>query len=185
MELRALNASNFKAFASLFTADGSGCYCAVWRTYDETWEQRCNDRAHPNRELANRLVNDGSHWGFLAFDGGTLMGWTASGPKTEFPLLKTKLGSRMTPFESSIWSVGCIAFKKAKDSELNSSQMIAAVARKAMAAGAEFLEAYPTDPWDQARGYRGSYLQYLQLGFREHSSEEDDASRVVCMRLKL
>ena len=35
--------------------------------------------------------------------------WTGSGPKTAFPLLKTKLASRLSDFSEKIWTVGCMA----------------------------------------------------------------------------
>jgi hypothetical protein len=185
MRLEALNAQNFEVFQSIFTPGGSHCYCAVWRAFDQTWEQRCKDPSLPNLSFAKEAVLRGTHWGFLAFDEQSFAGWTASGPKTEFPLLRTKLGSRLSPFSSDIWSIGCIAFREGENNEAKSEKIIRAVASKAKAAGAEFLEAYPTNPWDKPRGYRGSLVQYLKLGFEEFSSDLDGDSKILCMRLKL
>jgi hypothetical protein len=185
MQLKALSAENFDLFESIFTPGGSGCYCAVWRTYDETWEQRCKDRSLPNLSYAKSAVIGGAHWGFLAFDENGFAGWTASGPKTEFPLLQTKLASRTTPFSPEIWSIGCIAFKETGNNESKAAKIIKAVADTAREANAEFLEAYPTDPWDKPRSYRGSLVQFMNLGFEEFSSEQDGESRILCMRLKL
>lgn len=185
IRLEALEPKNFSLFESIFTPGGSGCYCAVWRNHDLTWEQRCKDPSIPNLTLAKNAVAQGVHWGFLAFDENRFAGWTASGAKTEFPLLRTKLGSRTTPFSPEIWSIGCIAFKEIGNNEAKSEQMIRAISIKGKEAGAKVLEAYPTDPWDQPRAYRGSFAQYKKLGFEEYSSEQDGESRVLCMRLNL
>jgi hypothetical protein len=185
MTLQSLNSKNFGIFADLFTPGGSGCYCAVWRAFDASWEQRCKDRTHPNRDIARKYVSEGTHWGFLAFNGPDLVGWTASGPKIEFPLLESKLGSRLSPFISSIWSIGCIAVKNPLQKHDATVNIVKAVAKQAHAAGAEFLEAYPTDPWDVARSYRGSLKIYEALGFKEFSADVDGDSRILCMRLGL
>lgn len=95
--------------------------------YNHAWEQRRKDPSLPNLSFAKNAVAHRVHWGFLAFDENGFAGWTAPGPKTQFPLLKTKLGSRTTPFSSEIWSIGCIAFKEIGNHETKSEQMIRAV----------------------------------------------------------
>jgi|JI6StandDraft_1071083.scaffolds.fasta_scaffold632965_1 hypothetical protein len=45
--------------------------------------------SQPNCLITKKRVEAGHHVGFLVYDGDLLVGWTGSGPKTDFPFLKT------------------------------------------------------------------------------------------------
>lgn len=143
------------------------------------------DPSLPNLKLAKDFVEKQIHLGYLVFDNDNFIGWTASGPKTEFPLLRTKLASRLTDFKSNIWSIGCLSMKNCKEEEGAFLQVIDLVIQQARLSGVEYLEAYPVDPWDKHRSYRGNKDWYRQLGFKQFGSEEDGVSKIICMRLKL
>lgn len=186
MHLEVLNLENFDSFSALLSGiEFGGCYCAVWRSYDQTWVQRCKDQSHPNLNLTRSFIEQDLHIGFLVYENNELIGWTGSGEKTNSPILKEKLGSRLTPFTSNIWSIGCIAIKENYRGKSKSKLIIKAVITKAKEAGAKYIEAYPIEPWEESRSYRGSRKNYVELGFEEFAHENDGNSKIVCMRLKL
>ncbi len=186
MQLEPLTTKNFELFESLFSGkDSGGCYCAVWRSFDDTWVSRCNSADKQNLEITRKNVEQGLHIGYLVFEKEELIGWTGSGPKTEFPILETKLGSRLTPFSPSIWSIGCFSIKQAFRGKSKSTQVVKSLIEAAKINEAEYIEAYPTDPWDEPRSYRGSLRLFEKMGFVRFGDEADENSKIVCMRLKL
>ena len=186
MQLKELNRTNFDSFSKLLSgSEFGGCFCAVWRSFDETWSKRCQDSSKPNLSLSKSFVENGFHLGYLVLENEELIGWTGSGPKTEFPLLETKLASRLTPFTSNIWSLGCIAVKQSSRGKSKSEEIILATIKKAKEHDALWIEAYPIDPWDEPRSYRGSIKQFERLGLERYGAEIDGDSKVVCMRMKL
>ena len=169
----------------LGSPDFGGCFCAVWTSHGEDWVSRCRDKSQPNFEITRKDLESGRHVGFFVFDGPTLVGWTGSGPKSSFPFLKTKLGSRLSEFEPGIWSIGCLAIKEAYRGSGISKPIVEAVIAKARAAGAQTLEAYPVRPFDEARIFRGTHKLYQDLGFTELGSEKDGDFDILLMSYRL
>jgi GNAT superfamily N-acetyltransferase len=162
-----------------------GCFCAVWTSYGEDWASRCSDQSQPNFFITGKNVKEGRHAGYLVYQDKSLIGWTGSGPKTAFPYLKSKLGSRLSDYSSDIWSVGCLAVKESYRGNGVSDLIVRAVAKEASARGASFLEAYPTRRFHEPRIFRGSYTLYQRLGFLEAGAEKDEDHEIVLMRLGL
>lgn len=114
LTLEALTPDKLNVFRDLLgSSEFGGCFCAVWTSYGDDWVERCHDKSQPNFYITKRNVEAGQHTGFLVYQKNDLIGWTGSGPKTSFPFLKTKLGSRLSEFSSKTWSVGCLAVKAA------------------------------------------------------------------------
>jgi GNAT superfamily N-acetyltransferase len=162
-----------------------GCFCAVWHSYDKTWEQRCQDVEQPNYFSSEELVKKGMHLGYLVYLGETLIGWTGSGPIESFPLMKTKLASRLSPPSSRTWSVGCLAVASQFRGQNLAAKIVLAVIEEAKIQGAESLEAYPVRPNHEPRLYRGSFTLYEKLEFREIAAEGDGDHDIVLMRRDL
>jgi GNAT superfamily N-acetyltransferase len=161
LHLERLTPNGIDIFAELLGgAEFGGCFCAVWTAHGPDWVRRCGDPARPNLEVARRRVDAGEHVGFLA----------------------TKLGSRLSPADADIWSIGCIAVRQDRRGTALPQKIVAAVAELARNAGARALEAYPTRPWDEPRSYRGSHRMYEQLGFQERGAERDGATEILLMR---
>jgi GNAT superfamily N-acetyltransferase len=169
----------------LGSSDFGGCFCAVWTSFDETWLTRCLDPAQPNFDITCRNVMAGRHVGFFIYADEILIGWTGSGPKTAFPLMQQRLGSRLSPFNENTWSIGCIALKAAYRGRGLLTAVIQAVIKEARQAKAHIIEAYPTDPWDEPRSYRGALSIYKRLGFQTVTSEPDDNSDMLLLQLVL
>lgn len=184
VRLHSLTENDLGAFQNLLgSTDFGGCFCAVWTSFGEDWEKRCDDPSQPNFTLTARNVKNGLHVGYLVYKGSGLVGWTGSGPKTSFPLLKTKLGSRLSDFSDRIWSIGCIAVAKEQRGKSFSEQIVRAVCEEARIRGADLVEAYPARPFHEPRIYRGTHTLYERSGFKEINSEKDGEFDIVLMQL--
>ncbi len=186
LRLESLSVETLPQFRELLGSNEfGGCFCAVWTSYGSDWEDRCKDKSQPNFLITKANVEAGRHTGFLVYDNEDLVGWTGSGPKTDFPFLKTKLGSRLSDFNSEIWSVGCLAVTTAYRGRGIADLIVKAVAAEARKQGSVALEAYPTRPFHEPRIFRGTFQLYSRLGFREAGSDRDGAHEIVLMQLPL
>ena len=186
LTLQPLTSEKLDVFKALLgSKDFGGCFCAVWTSHSDDWISRCTDQTQPNFFITKRNVDEGRHVGFLVYRGTDLVGWTGSGPKTDFPFLKTKLGSRLSSFSSELWSVGCLAIAESYRGNGLADLVVQAVAEEARAKGAISLEAYPTRPFHEPRLFRGTYQLYKRLGFVETGAEKDDDYEIVLMNLPL
>lgn len=186
LKLQPLATDNLDVFKELLgSSDFGGCFCAVWTSFGDDWIDRCKDKAQPNFLITKKNVEAGKHVGFLIYHGNDLIGWTGSGPKTDFPFLKTKLGSRLSNFSSEIWSVGCLAVKGTHRGQGMSDIIVKTVAEEASRRGAVALEAYPTRPFHEPRVFRGTYHLYKRLGFFEVGAEKDGDYEIVLVSLPL
>jgi len=186
IRLTALTKDKLADFKDLLgSSEFGGCFCAVWTGYDETWETRCADRSQPNFLITKQNVEAGKHAGYLVYQGDDLVGWTGSGPKTAFPFLKEKLGSRLSEFSEKIWSVGCLAVKESFRGKGLAGLIVQAVAAEAIKHNASSLEAYPTKPFHEPRIFRGTYRLYERMGFAEIGCEKDGDYEITLMRLHL
>lgn len=186
LKLQSLTVDKLNIFKELLGSnDFGGCFCAVWTSHDDDWVARCNDKAQPNFLITKKNVELGHHTGFLIYQGNGLIGWTGSGPKTAFPFLKTKLGSRLTSFSPDTWSVGCLAVKETYRGKGLSDFIVRAVVEEASKSGATTVEAYPTRPFHEPRVFRGTYQLYKRLGFVEVGVDKDGDYEIVLMSMFL
>ena len=184
--LEALSPSNLDVFRNLLgSKEFGGCFCAVWTSFGDDWGARCGDRSQPNFLITKKNVEDGKHVGYLVYQGTELVAWTGSGPKTAFPYLQTKLGSRLSVFTDESWSIGCLAVSESHRGKGLGDFIVKAVANRAKANGAKFLEAYPTRPFHEPRIFRGTENLYKRLGFVEAGSDRDGEHEILLMRLNL
>lgn len=132
LRLTPLVESLLPQFRTLLGAnDFGGCFCAVWTSFGEDWSSRCGDPAQPNYFITEANVRKGRHVGYLVHENEELVGWTGSGPKTSFPWLESKLGSRLSPFSEKTWSVGCLAVPERHRGRNLSQRIVEAVIREA------------------------------------------------------
>ncbi len=162
-----------------------GCFCAVWSSFDESWEKRCADLTQPNFFISKLEVEKGKHKGFLVYQGINLVGWAGSGPKTDFPILENKLGSRLSKFSQEVWSVGCLAIRKEFRGKGLADLIVKNLIKLARQSNAVAIEAYPTYPYDEPRVFRGTFSLYQRHGFTEIGSEIDGEFEIKLMKLTL
>lgn len=183
-----LDARRLQAFERLMSGkEFGGCYCAVWTNHDESWGDRCQNRPHENLEHTRRRVRAGQTTGFLVqrVSDGEIIGWTGSGPKTAFPLLKDRPGSRLGVWEDSVWAIGCLAIGFAHRSRGYSRGIVDLVVDEAKKAGASSVEAYPLEPASEGASYRGTRKLFAEAGFETADGEASGDFHAVRMVKKL
>jgi GNAT superfamily N-acetyltransferase len=186
VQLKPLTPTDLDAFRELLgTSDFGGCFCAVWTSHGSDWEKRCDDSSQPNYFLTKKDLNQGRHVGYLVYFEGQLVGWTGSGPKNSFPLMETKLGSRISEFSKEIWSIGCLALSAKFRGQNLAEKIVLAVIDEAKANGAKIIEAYPVRPFHEPRMYRGSYKLFQKLGFVEIAAEQDGEFDILLLQYSL
>lgn len=186
LTIKPLTPAELPAFRDLLGgADFGGCFCAVWHAFDESWVQRCQDPAQPNYAVTEKRVRAGQHAGYFIHEGPELIGWTGSGPKSDFPLLKEKLASRLTPVSPDIWSIGCLSIREKFRGHGYADRAVESLSALAITRGARWLEAYPVRPTHEPRLYRGTERLYERQGFAVAGVEKDGAHEVLLMRREL
>lgn len=186
--LRPLEPRRLADFEHLLSGkDFGGCYCAVWSCYGEDWEARCRERSQENLEHTRARVRAGQRVGFLAYReiDGAVVGWTGAGPKTLFPLLKDRPGSRLGPWEDSVWAIACLAIAFPHRGQGSSRRIVELVVEAARAAGARAVEAYPLDPEEEQGAYRGTRRLYESAGFVSAGSEPSGERLALRMERRL
>lgn len=164
-----------------------GCFCSVWHSFGPDWEARCKERPAENLKAVAERIAAGGHLGFLVKrdDDGAFVGWTAAGPKTGYPYLKDRPGSRLGAWDDSVWSVACLAVAFAHRGRGHSAEILKAVIEKARKAGARSLEAYPCEPSIGGSEYRGSKKLYEAAGFKVAEGEPAGETHALRMELAL
>lgn len=184
--LKPLTPAELPAFRALLGGpDFGGCFCAVWHAFDENWVPRCQDPTQPNFAVTEKLVRAGGHAGYFIHEGPELIGWTGSGPKPGFPLLKEKLASRLTGMSPDVWSIGCLSIRERFRGHGYADRVVESLTELAISRGARWLEAYPVRPTHEPRLYRGTERLYARLGFAVAGAEKDGEHEVLLMRREL
>ena len=176
LRLNLLDKRRIQDFEHLLSGkEFNGCYCAAWTNFDETWDERCKTRPQENFEHTRNRVAARQHVGYLVIrdSDGAVVAWTGSGPKTSFPRLKERPGSRTGPFDASVWSIGCLAIGRSYRGLHYSRQIVEHLVEEAKRAGAKTIEAYPIEPSGDDNASRGSKAMYEALGFTVAAQEQE------------
>ncbi|MBI4347160.1 MAG: GNAT family N-acetyltransferase [Elusimicrobia bacterium] len=164
-----------------------GCFCAVWTNHDGTWDERCKTRPQENLEHTRASVVSRKHVGYLVIrdsDGATVA-WTGSGPKSAFPYMKERPGSRGGSFDDGVWAIGCLAVGRSYRGLGYSKRIVEGVIEEARRAGAKTLEAYPVEPAGDDQAYRGSKAMYESLGFSVAGQDSEGSYTFLRMEKSL
>lgn len=186
LHLVALVPDRFADFVALLGGEEfGGCFCAVWTHHDEDWPARCADASRPNAARTLRDLRGGRSAGFLVHAAGEVAAWVGAGPKRDFPFFTTRLAARCSGRGPDQWVLGCLAVAARWRGQGLHEAITRAVVAEARRAGAAWLEACPTDPWDEPRRYRGALSTYRRLGFREVAREKDGETAIVLVERDL
>ena len=85
--------------------------------------------------------------------------------------MKERPGSRLSPFEDSLWAVGCLAIPFVYRDLGYAREMVRLLIEEARRAGAKAVEACPVEPADESAAWRGSKSLFESLGFKAAGSE--------------
>jgi len=187
LKLNRLDGRRLQVFEQLMSGkEFGGCFCAVWHNSEDPaqWKERCSERPEENLQDTQARVEAGAHVGYLVSRevDGTIVGWTGSGPKTNFTKASWWPGSQMGPQDDSAWVVGCLAMGFEHRSRGYTREIVELLAEEAAKAGASVLEAYPTDPCNDDSAWCGNKALFQQAGFEiveEHSLGERKILRMA------
>ncbi|MBI4425344.1 MAG: GNAT family N-acetyltransferase [Elusimicrobia bacterium] len=188
LRLSALDKRRMQDFEHLLSGkEFGGCFCAAWTNFDETWDERCRARPQENLEHTRSRVLNRAHVGFLVIrdSDGAVVAWTGSGPKTSFPRLKERPGSRTGAWDDGVWAIGCLAIGRSYRGLGYARQIVEALVEEARLAGAKAVEAYPVEPAGDDTAFRGKRAMYEALGFTVAGQEQDGNYSMLRMEKRL
>lgn len=188
LRLTPLDKRRLQAFEHLLSGkEFGGCYCALWSNHDATWEERCKTSPQENLEHTRAQVLSRKHVGYLVTresDGATVA-WSGSGPKSAFPYIKERPGSRGGSFDEGVWAIGCLAVGRSYRGLGYAKRIVEALVEEARQAGARTLEAYPVEPAGDDQAYRGTKAMYESLGFTVAGQDQEGGYTFLRMEKSL
>lgn len=137
----------------------SGCYCQFYLNTDEYNDSK---QATPesNRESACDRVESGHMDGYLAYQDGKVVGWTAAGASKLFPALPDA--------DDKLARVLCFVIHPDHRGEGVATGLLEHAVKDLAERGFAAVEAAPyTQPEQLAKNYRGHLSMYKKAGFEE------------------
>jgi len=167
-----------EAWAALFEASASACFCRYWHfagTKNE-WLERCAREAQRNRaeqqaEL-DLMKGDGAS-GLLALDGDSAVGWMKLEPReslrklTGLPVYRS---APAPPAGERVFCVGCLLVAPSSRRRGVASALVAAADEHALERGGTLLEAYPRrspGPLHDEEAWMGPESIFVRAGYSE------------------
>jgi GNAT superfamily N-acetyltransferase len=180
VRIEPLNGANAPAWAELFEASGSSCFCRYWhfegtkndwlaRGIQEPWRNR-------DEQLAVMQSGDPAGRGLIALEGDVAWGWMKLAPRALLPKLL-----RQGPYRSlalgpaeGIWSIGCLLVRPERRGAGVARALVRAAGPHVRAWGGRAIEAYPRDagrrlPDEEA--WVGTVDLFRSCGFAEIAGE--------------
>lgn len=146
------------------------CYCVCW--CGENSEGKDFSSAEKRRAYALQSVRAGTLQGYLAYDGGTIVGWCNANAKRDcLQCYSWRRFMGAVPVDGaegapSIKSVFCFAIAPAYRRSGIASRLLARVCADAAADGFDFAEAYPNKAFvDTERDFMGPAALFEKQGF--------------------
>jgi GNAT superfamily N-acetyltransferase len=141
--------------ASLFAANGYGCFCRFWH-FDGTardWLERCAQRPEENRSEMLAALDQGSPemYGLVACREGEVVGWLKLAPAVTLPKLYAqrlyKGLASLADAREGVFTVGCLLVREDVRHRGVAHALLAGAITQAPRWGARALEAFPrSDP---------------------------------------
>jgi GNAT superfamily N-acetyltransferase len=155
-----LDATTAPAWAALFEACQSPCYCRYWHFAGKKneWLDRCFHHPEENREEQLTLVRSAAPEarGLLALEGDTAVGWMKLAPRALLPKITQQGAYRPLALGPSdgVWSIGCFLVRPDRRARGVALALVSAAPRFVQtwappSEPARAIEAYPrgaTDP---------------------------------------
>ncbi len=176
MRITPLTADNAGAWAALFEASGSTCFCQWWHftgTKNE-WLARCFEEPAKNRYEQTALVAAGAveARGLLAMDeGGAAVGWMKLAPRALLPKLRRQGAYRSVDLgeDQGIWSIGCLLVRPDRRRSGIARSLIGVAPEQVREWGGRAVEAYPhrvAHALHDEEAWMGPESVFVALGWR-------------------
>ncbi len=169
-----LTAARAGAWAELFEASSSACFCRYWHFEGDknAWLLRCATTPDQNRQeqVGWLAAGDDRAQGLVAMRGDTCVGWLKLTPRASVPKLRRLPVYRTLNLgdDEGVWSIGCLLVRPDARGEGTSNALISAAPEHAKLWGARAVEAYPhvqtVDAADEQM-WRGVISSYERAGF--------------------
>jgi hypothetical protein len=152
--IRPVTADQWDRLAEFFGPSGaySHCWCVWWRVPGKDFDAGCRDGGAGNREVLQRLTEEGRIPGLLAYrteDPETPVGWVSVAPRGDFSrvqrsrLLKPEADDPLD--DEAVWSIACFWIPRGNRRQGIGRALLDGAAKYAFAQGAAAVEGYPVD----------------------------------------
>lgn len=176
MRITPLTPDNAGAWAALFEASGSTCFCRWWHftgTKNE-WLARCFEEPATNRHEQTALVAAGAvaARGLLAMDeGGDAVGWMKLAPRALLPKLRRQGAYRPVDLgdDEGVWSIGCLMVRPDRRRSGVARSLVEAAPGQVRIWGGRSVEAYPhrvAHALHDEEAWMGPESVFVALGWR-------------------
>jgi GNAT superfamily N-acetyltransferase len=162
------------AFAALFEACASSCFCQFWHFEGNknAWLSRAADDPHQNRtdHAALLVAGDPRADGLLAFDGDLAVGWMKLTPRAAVPKLRRLPVYKALDLgdDDGVWSIGCFLVRPSHRGTGIARALLAAAEAHVLACGGHAIEGYPrrsTEPMHAEEAWMGPETLFTRAGF--------------------
>lgn len=175
-----MTADRWDHLAEFFGPSGaySHCWCVWWRVPSKEYDAGCRDGGVGNREVLQRLTEDGRVPGLLAYrteKPDTPVGWVSVAPRGDFGrvqrsrLFKPEAGD--APGDEDVWSVTCFWIPRVNRRQGIGRALLDGAVDYAFAQGATAVEGYPVDTGGEktaaASIFTGTAAMFADAGFTE------------------
>ena len=161
LEIKRLSVATLDDFLSYFDhrafledKNWDGCYCQF---YLNTQEQNSSSSTELNRASACSRVETGAMDGYLAYEGGKVVGWCAAGSSLLYPGLPGA--------EETVARILCFNVDPDLRGQGISGQMLDLILEDLQARGFEAAEAGPNKDSYSVKSYRGSMDMFTKRSF--------------------
>jgi GNAT superfamily N-acetyltransferase len=181
------------AFAALFEACGSTCFCQYWHFEGDknAWLARAltPEKTREERQALTRS-RDPRAGGLLAFEGDLAVGWMKLTPRAVVPKLRRLPVYRAIPLgeDEGIWSVGCFLVHPERRRTGVARALLAAAEAHVADRGGHAIEAYPrraSEPLHAEELWMGPESVFVRAGFEIVGGGEAWAGPYPVMRKTL
>jgi GNAT superfamily N-acetyltransferase len=159
-----------------------GCYCVYYHWNESFESERTKYEAEGGtcfkRELAKRLIHDGTLKGYLALVDGIVAGWCNVNDKNKFyNLSKVKRPELWdeTVENKKVKTIVCFTIAPNMRKKDIATELLKKVCEDAKNNGYDFVEAYPGTGETSERSYHGPYTLYEKSGFSVYKHIDGEA----------
>ncbi|MDP9036078.1 MAG: GNAT family N-acetyltransferase [Myxococcota bacterium] len=165
---------NLDAWAALFAACHSTCFCRFWEFEGDknAWLARCANEPEANRREQIAAIRAGSPdgRGLLALKGDEAVGWIKTAPRATLAKLRKQGPYRSLDLgdDDGVWSIACLLVRPTERRGGVARALVQATEEAVRGWGGCVLEAYPhraSHPLHDEEAWMGPERLFVSLGY--------------------